>query len=174
MEWDENSTVFSVIWLMLQQLWDLNDKYLKKGTNLKTIERLRVMFMANSKHEFVPPNQVFPLLVITVLYLYKKVSCLMPVLSITIVSSCFYLLIFYFEKFSTWIWHLPFAISLTLNLSKYNNKIYHQVKRKNHHISQLLCKHTTYLLKLVIIASNPNKIFPQCSVLISSLRYFNT
>ena len=100
----------------------------------------------------------------TVHYLYKKVSSFTPLLSITSVSSCFYLLIFYFEKFSTWIWGLPFAISLTLNLSKHNNKIYHRVKRKNHHISQLLCKHTTYLLKLVIIASNPNKIFPQCSV----------
>lgn len=63
-EWDENSTAFSVIWLMLQQFWDLNDKYLQKGTNLKTIERLRVTFMANSKRKFVPPDQFFPLLVI--------------------------------------------------------------------------------------------------------------
>ena len=31
-------------------------------------------------------------------------------LSIRIVLSCFYLLIFYFEKFSTWIWRLPFAV----------------------------------------------------------------
>ena len=30
--------------------------------------------------------------------------------SIRIVLSCFYLLIFYFEKFSTWIWRLPFAV----------------------------------------------------------------
>ena len=33
-------------------------------------------------------------------------------LSIRIVLSCFYLLIFYFEKFSTWIWRLPFAVYL--------------------------------------------------------------
>ena len=31
-------------------------------------------------------------------------------LSIRIVLSCFYLLIFYFEKFSTGIWRLPFAV----------------------------------------------------------------
>ena len=31
-------------------------------------------------------------------------------LSIRIVLSCFYLLIFYFEKFSAWIWRLPFAV----------------------------------------------------------------
>ena len=41
MEWDENSIVFSVIWLMLQQLWDLNDKYLqgdkfKDNTEIKS------------------------------------------------------------------------------------------------------------------------------------------
>ena len=160
---------------MLQPLWDLNDKYLQKGTNLKTIERLRVTFMANSKCEFVSPDEVFPIfLSFTVHYLYKNVSCFTPVLSITIVLSCFYLLIFYFEKLSSWIWHLLFAVSVTLNLSKYNNKIYHLVKSKHHHISQLLRKHTTYLLGLVIIPSHPNKIFPQCSVLISSLRYFNT
>ena len=33
-------------------------------------------------------------------------------LSIRIVWSCFYLLIFYFEIFSTWIWRLPFTWSL--------------------------------------------------------------
>ena len=32
--------------------------------------------------------------------------------SIRIVLSCFYLLIFYFEKFSTWIWRLPYKWSL--------------------------------------------------------------
>ena len=37
-------------------------------------------------------------------------------LSITIVLSCFYLLIFYFEKFSTWIWRLPFTVYVKLKL----------------------------------------------------------
>ena len=38
-------------------------------------------------------------------------------LSIRIVLSCFYLLIFYVEKFSTWIWRLPFAVYVKLKLS---------------------------------------------------------
>ena len=38
-------------------------------------------------------------------------------LSIRIVLSCFYLLIFYFEKFSTWIWSLPFGVYVMLKLS---------------------------------------------------------
>ena len=36
---------------------------------------------------------------------------------IRIVLSCFYLLIFYFEKFSTLIWRLPFAVYVKLKLS---------------------------------------------------------
>ena len=42
----------------------------------------------------------------------------MPVLTIGIVPDCFYLLIFYSEKFSTWVWRLPFAVNGNLNLSK--------------------------------------------------------
>ena len=38
-------------------------------------------------------------------------------LSIRIVLSCFYLLIFYFEKFLTWIWGFPFAVYVKLKLS---------------------------------------------------------
>ena len=41
----------------------------------------------------------------------------MPVLTIGIVRDCFYLLIFYSEKFSTWVWRLPFAVNVNLNLS---------------------------------------------------------
>ena len=41
----------------------------------------------------------------------------MPVLSIRIVLDSFYLLIFYSEKFLTWIWRLPFAVNVTLDLS---------------------------------------------------------
>ena len=48
---------------------------------------------------------------------YTKISSFMPVLTIGIVRDCFYLLIFYSEKFSTWVWRLPFAVKVNLNLS---------------------------------------------------------
>ena len=41
--------------------------------------------------------------------------------SIRIVLSCFYLHIFYFEKFSTWIWRLPSAVCVKLKLSTNNS-----------------------------------------------------
>ena len=39
----------------------------------------------------------------------------MPVLSKRIVLDCFYLLIFYFEKFSTDVCRLPCAVNVNLN-----------------------------------------------------------
>ena len=45
----------------------------------------------------------------------------MPVLSIKNVLDCFYLLIFYSEKFSTDVCRLLYAVNVNLNLS--NNKI---------------------------------------------------
>ena len=41
----------------------------------------------------------------------------MPVLSIRIVLDCFYLLIFYSEKFATHVCRLPYAANVNLNLS---------------------------------------------------------
>ena len=41
----------------------------------------------------------------------------MPALSIRIALDCFYLLIFYSEKFSTDVCRLPYAVNLNLNLS---------------------------------------------------------
>ena len=41
----------------------------------------------------------------------------MPVLSKRIVLDCFYLLIFYFEKFSINVCRLPCAVNVNLNLS---------------------------------------------------------
>ena len=41
----------------------------------------------------------------------------MPVLSKRIVLDCFYLLIFYFDKFSTDVCRLPYAVNVNLNLS---------------------------------------------------------
>ena len=44
----------------------------------------------------------------------QKISSFTPVLSIRIVQDSFYPLIFYSEKFSTWIWRLPFAVNVSL------------------------------------------------------------
>ena len=41
----------------------------------------------------------------------------MPALSIRIALDCFYLLIFYSEKFSTDVCRLPYAVNVDLNLS---------------------------------------------------------
>ena len=45
----------------------------------------------------------------------------MPVLSLRIVLDCFYVLIFYFEKFSTHVCRLPYAANVNLNLSNDTN-----------------------------------------------------
>ena len=45
----------------------------------------------------------------------------MPVLSKRIVLDCFYLLIFYSEKFSTDVCRLPYAVNVNLNLSITSN-----------------------------------------------------
>ena len=50
-------------------------------------------------------------------FLHKLIVSSKFFLSITIVFSCFYLFIFYFEKFSTWIWCLPFVVYVKLKLS---------------------------------------------------------
>ena len=53
----------------------------------------------------------------TVYCFYTKISSFMPVLSTRIVLDCFYLLIFYSEKFSTDDCRLPYAVNVNLNLS---------------------------------------------------------
>ena len=53
----------------------------------------------------------------TVYCFYTKISGFMPVLTIRIVLDCFYLLIFYSEKFSTDVCRLPYAVNVNLNLS---------------------------------------------------------
>ena len=66
------------------------------------LERISIAFTANGKREFVPCDQVFPLIVVcTILYNYRKIGRFTPILPITIVLSCFYLLISHFEHFST-------------------------------------------------------------------------
>ena len=59
------------------------------------------MFMPKGRCEFVPRDEVFTLFSVYSLLLRTKISRLMPVLTIGIVRDCFYLLIFYSEKFST-------------------------------------------------------------------------
>ena len=51
------------------------------------------------------------------LYLNEKMSSFTLFSSIGIVLNCFYLLIFYFVKFSTFYCHFPFAVVVTLNFS---------------------------------------------------------
>ena len=52
-------------------------------------------------------------------------------LSIRIVLSCFYLLIFYFEKFWTWIWPLSFAVYAKLKLSNIWAQLLSKHAKKN-------------------------------------------
>ena len=53
----------------------------------------------------------------TVYCFYTKINSFMTVLSTRIVLDCFYLLIFYSEKFSTDVCRLPYAVNVNLNLS---------------------------------------------------------
>ena len=55
----------------------------------------------------------------TVYCLYTKISSFMPVLSIRIVLDCCYLLIFYFEKFSTHVCRLPYAANVNRVVLKF-------------------------------------------------------
>ena len=57
----------------------------------------------------------------------------MPVLSTRIALDCFYLLIFYSEKFSTDVCRLPYAVNVNLNLS--NIKIHVHGKRQTSDLS---------------------------------------
>ena len=71
------------------------------GTRCTVIERINITLTPNGEREFVPREQVTPLLVVyCALFLHINISFVL-LLSLSIVLSCFYLLIFYFEKFST-------------------------------------------------------------------------
>ena len=73
----------------------------------------------------------------TVYCFYTKISSFMPALSIRIALDCFYLLIFYSEKFSTDVCRLPYAVNVNLNLSIVATKLQLKiVKKKN---SLFLC-----------------------------------
>ena len=92
----------------------------------RAMERLSITFRSDGKREFVPRDQVSPLLVVYCSLFQPGVQHKLVVsrnfLSIRIVLSCFYLLIFYFEKFLTWIYCLPFAVYAMLKtLLKFSN-----------------------------------------------------
>ena len=63
-----------------------------------TIERVRFTFTPNGKREFVPRDQVFPLIVVNCLLLQLKILVSRQFIHKNC-SDSFYLLIFYSEKF---------------------------------------------------------------------------
>ena len=74
------------------------------GTPPPCKQALRITLTANGKHEFVPRDEVFPLIVVYCIllqFLLKTTSCFTPVVCIRIVLDSFHLLIFYSKKFST-------------------------------------------------------------------------
>ena len=62
-------------------------------------------------------TKFYPYFAFTVYCFYTQISSFMPVLSTRIVLDCFYLLIFYSEKFSTDVCRLSYAVNVNLNLS---------------------------------------------------------
>jgi len=68
-----------------------------------------VTFTVNGKRGFLPRDQVFPLhvLVFNCSFLLQKMSSFTVLSAKRIVLEYFYLLIFYFEKFSTPVCPLP-------------------------------------------------------------------
>ena len=85
------------------------------------LEKIRVTITSNVN---LYNTTTFPrkLSIITVNYLYAKICSFPPFLSRRIVLHFCYLLIFYFENFSTL--HLTFTVNLTLK--------YHYYKQKQH------------------------------------------
>ena len=74
------------------------------------IKRFRVTLSASGKREFVPRDQVFP---ISFCVLFVTSAQKLVVHASFIRKNCFKLalsMFFYFEKFSTWIWRLPFSV----------------------------------------------------------------
>ena len=81
------------------------------------MEGFSFTYTSNGKCELVPCGQVFPLIVVYCLLLDSKIGSFIPVLFIRIVLDSSYLLIFYLEKFLTWIKCLLFAVYMKLKLS---------------------------------------------------------
>ena len=79
---------------------------LKQRTCMLWLKRLITTFTSNGKREFVPRDQVSPLLAVYCSSFLHKLVVSRNFLSIRIALSCFYRLIFYFKKFSTLICRL--------------------------------------------------------------------
>ena len=73
-------------------------------------------------------SKLSPYFPYTLYCFYTKISSFMPVLTTGIVWDCFYLLIFYSKKFSTWVWQLTFAVNVNLNLSNVPFSTYWLIK----------------------------------------------
>ena len=88
--------LFPFLWdvhffLPSRNCFSLSDLLLDNSTIVPlSLERFRVTFTAKGKREFVPRDQVFPLL-------FSECSLLLQENRIDL--GCFYLLIFYFGKF---------------------------------------------------------------------------
>ena len=87
------------------------------GRTRRSLKRLRFTCTPNGRREFVPRDQVFPYFPFTLHCFYIKISSFILVSTIGIVRDYFHLLIFYSEKFLTWVWRLPLAVNVNLNLS---------------------------------------------------------
>ena len=98
-------------------LWVPKTFHVRFTVSIKSLERLRFTFTPNGRHELYHVTTFSPYFPFTLYCFYIKISSFMPVLTIGIVRHCFYLLIFYSEKFSTWVWRLLFAVNVNLNLS---------------------------------------------------------
>ena len=92
-----------------------------KGAIYLSMETFRVTFTANGKRQTWIctrcPSFPFTCRFLFIASTTKLPDCFTLVLTIRILLSCFYLLISYFGKFSTWIWRLLFAVNVALNLS---------------------------------------------------------
>ena len=93
--------IFPVHSTLLSKLFQTSDPRLRQTANVNLYHVTKF-----------PPYFSF-----TVYCFYTKISRFMLVLSTRIVLDCFYLLIFYFEKFSTDVYRLPYAVNVNLNLS---------------------------------------------------------
>ena len=97
---------------------------------LQVFQRLRFTFTPNGKREFVLRDQVFPLIVVNCLLLQLKNKYFHASFIHKNCCGLFYLLIFYSEKFATWIWRLPFGVNVNLSFSINSNKTWKKLTQR--------------------------------------------